>query len=136
MRTGFVVGLGLALALGRAGAESRPGYGGAASVPLGSSVATADPVQAARPGELLLVGLLHDTPFALDAAGRPAPHLAAALEAPDPLHARLVVRPGLKFADGRPLVAADVAASLERARAADANGWALAPIRRARAASD
>jgi len=118
-------------------AEGRPGYGGAAAGPLGSSVNAIDPAKAARPGELELVSLLFDTPFALDGAGHPRPRLATEIQQVDPLHARLVVRPALRFDDGRPLTAADVAASLERARDPRlAASWSLAPIRSARAISD
>src|SRR5207244_4752641 len=86
-------------------------------------------------GELALVALLFDTPFALDGAGRARPHLAVAIEAQDPLRVKLAIRPGLRFSDGTPLGAADVAASLNRARQSPA-GWPLAPIRGARAVSD
>ena len=44
------------------------------------------------------------------------PCLAATWETPDPLTWRFHLRPGVRFHDGRPLRAADVVASLERAR--------------------
>jgi peptide/nickel transport system substrate-binding protein len=118
-----------------AAAETRPGYGGNAIVPLGSFVTTLDPGAAARPGELEIVSLVFAAPFSLDGTGHPHPRLAIALQTIDATHARLELRPGLKFDDGRPLTAADVAASLNRVSRLPA-GWTLAPIRSARAVGD
>ncbi|MSP61822.1 MAG: ABC transporter substrate-binding protein [Myxococcales bacterium] len=127
--------LGVTPASGSARAEARPGYGGVAVGPLGSRVYTIDPAQATRPGELTLVALVFDAPFAVDAASRVRPRLAVGLETIDALRARLVLRPGLKFHDGKALTAADVATSLQRA-ARLPGGWTLAPIKAARAIAD
>ncbi|MCA9773999.1 MAG: ABC transporter substrate-binding protein, partial [Myxococcales bacterium] len=61
-----------------------------------------------RVGTLLYAGLLRTTP---DGATEPA--LAETMEVPSPTHYRLRLREGLRFHDGSPLEAADVAATLE-----------------------
>src|SRR5437870_5540120 len=129
LRTVRQVAVAVAVAAsGTARAESRAAYGGAVVAPLGSAVATIDPAHAARPGELELVALVFDAPFAVDGAGRLVPRLAASLEGEASGHARLTLRPGAKFHDGQPVTAVDVAASLVRAASPkNPSGWWLSP---------
>lgn len=61
-----------------------------------------------RVGTLLYAGLLRTTP---DGATEPA--LAEAMEVPSPTRYRLRLREGLRFHDGSPLEAADVAATID-----------------------
>lgn len=127
--------LALSLAAADAAAETRAIYGGSAQATLASSPTTFDPLRGG-PGDAEVAALVYDTPFAVDAAGRPRPSLALALENPDGgLRARLVLRPDLHFSDGSPLTARDIAASLTRALR-DPAGWPLAPIRAARASGE
>jgi peptide/nickel transport system substrate-binding protein len=124
----------LACSLGSAGAETRAGYGGTVHVPLASTLLGLDPLSP-LPGEGELAALVYDTPFRLD-NGRPRPHLASALDNPDgALRARLRLRPDVRFHDGTPLRASDLAASLARALGAP-GGWTLGPIRAVRAVAD
>ncbi|HEX4458800.1 MAG TPA: ABC transporter substrate-binding protein, partial [Polyangia bacterium] len=118
-----------------ASAETRALYGGSVQAALASAPTTFDPLRGG-PGDAEVAALVYDTPFALDAAGKPKPSLALALDNPaGGLRARLTVRPELRFSDGSALTARDVAASLTRALR-DPAGWPLAPIRSARAAGD
>jgi peptide/nickel transport system substrate-binding protein len=119
---------------GTASAESRAGYGGTAQGALASAPLAIDPLSGAL-GDLAVGALVFDTPFRLDAAGQPRPHLALALDATAPDRVRLRLRADVKFHDGSALKAADVAASLNRALR-DAGGWTLAPIRAARAVGE
>ena len=114
---------------GGAAAETRPGYGGEIAASIIGEPASMDPVLARNDAELWLVGLLFDTLYRVDDAGRVLPHLAAALpEAADDGRAvRIELRRQVAFHDGAELGAEDVARSLERARAS-ASGWLLSPI--------
>ena len=110
-------------------AETRGGYGGSVHAALGSAPASLDPL-AGEPGDLEVAQLVYDTPFRVD-GGKPRPLLALSLDDAGS-HARLILRSDVKFHDGTPLTAADVAASLERAIKSP-GGWMLAPITSARA---
>jgi peptide/nickel transport system substrate-binding protein len=120
--------LAVALAASVARAETRPPYGGRAVASLPSPPASLDPLAAQSAAEIALAGLVFDTLYRLDADGRPVPHLAVALPAAttDPLVVRIAVRDGARFHDGRPVRAADVAASLGRAH----DSWPLARVAR------
>jgi len=59
---------------------------------------------------------VYDSLVAFDPDMRVRPSLAVGWDNPDDLTWRFQLRPGVRFQDGRPLAAADVAASLERAR--------------------
>jgi peptide/nickel transport system substrate-binding protein len=127
----------LACAGGAARAESRAAYGGTVVAPLGSVAMTIDPARAVRPGELTLVALVFDAPFAVDAGGRVVPRLAASLEGAESGRARLTIKPGLRFHDGQAVTAQDVAASLNRANSqGNPAGWWLAPVRAAKAVGE
>jgi peptide/nickel transport system substrate-binding protein len=117
----IAIGVGVGLGPGVGRAETRASYGGTLRAPLGDEE---------------LTGLVFDAPFRLDRAGRPRPHLALALEMPEgATRARLILRGDVRFSDGAPVTAADVAASLSRAMREPA-GWVLAPIKVTRASSD
>ncbi|MCC6994266.1 MAG: hypothetical protein IT370_06520 [Deltaproteobacteria bacterium] len=136
-RTGLLA-VALALATATAGVargESRVPFGGTLEMAWFSAPTTLDPAEALGFSEVEAARLIYDTPFRLDAEGRPVPHLALSLEvAPGGRKARLEIRPGVQFHDGTALTAADVAASLSRARAR-VGGWVLGPIRAAQAIS-
>jgi ABC-type transport system substrate-binding protein len=59
----------------------------------------------------------------LDADLRVQPSLAERWVSPDALHWQFSLRPGVRFHDGRPLTAADVVASIERARTHPESDW-------------
>ena len=102
---------------------------------MASAPTTFDPLRGG-PGDAEVAALVYDTPFVVDADGKPRPSLALALDNPDgALRARLDLRPEVRFSDGTPLTARDVAASLTRALH-DPAGWTLAPIKTARAVGD
>jgi peptide/nickel transport system substrate-binding protein len=126
----------LIFACAHARAETRAAYGGGAVGALMSAPVDPDPLST-NPGDLELAQLVFDAPFRVDGAGRVRPHLALALDVDrtNPLRARLRLRPDVRFHDGTPLRAKDVAASFARALASPA-GWTLAPIRAARAVGD
>ena len=128
----------VALALATAGVargESRVPFGGTLEMAWFSAPTTLDPAEALGFSEVEAARLIYDTPFRLDGEGKPVPHLALSLEVePGGRKARLEIRPGVQFHDGTALTAADVAASLSRARAR-VGGWVLGPIRTAQATS-
>jgi peptide/nickel transport system substrate-binding protein len=130
-----VLSIGLALALAAtARGETRAAYGGAAQAALASAPVTLDPLRGGL-GDGEIAALVFDAPFRLDAR-LPRPHLALALDHPSgALRARLTVRTDIRFSDGTPLSARDVAASLQRALR-EPGGWMLGPIKTARAVSD
>jgi MarR-like DNA-binding transcriptional regulator SgrR of sgrS sRNA len=105
-------------------AETRPAYGGALQAALSSAPIALDP-QSGEPGDLEAASLVFDPIYRLE-GGKPRPHLAT-LEGN-----RLVVRTDVKFHDGTPLRAGDVANALSRAM----RGWTVAPISAVRAISD
>jgi MarR-like DNA-binding transcriptional regulator SgrR of sgrS sRNA len=124
----------LAAAATHARAETRAQYGGAAQAALASAPTTFDPLRGG-PGDAEVAALVFDTPFVV-VDGRPRPSLALALDNPDgATRARLTLRPEVRFSDGTPLSARDVAASLTRALR-DPGGWALGPVKAARAVGD
>jgi len=120
--------------------EGRATYGGAMQVAAPQALVSLDPLSPSL-GDQEAAALVFEAPFRLDAAGQPRALLATALDPPPPgqglapAHARLRLRGDLKFQDGRPLRAADVAASLARGLR-DPGGWMLGPIRSVRAAGD
>jgi peptide/nickel transport system substrate-binding protein len=104
----------------------RPVRGGEIVVALPGVPREADPLRAREPADLVLARALHATLLEVDAAGALVPLLLAEVPVPEAggRAFRLRLRPGLTFADGTPLRAADVAASLARLSAAGApHGW-------------
>jgi peptide/nickel transport system substrate-binding protein len=114
-----------------AAAGLRPAYGGELRVLVGAPPQVADPALATEPADLLLVRAVHATPLELDEQGRLSPGLLEEVPTPEAggRAFRLRLRGGLRFADGTPLGAADVAASLSRLLAGGApNAWLALPI--------
>jgi peptide/nickel transport system substrate-binding protein len=104
-------------------------YGGIVTVPLPDLPVTLDPALASRESELQIVSLIYDSIYALGPDGKPQPHLCEPPEvSEDGKSWRLRLRPGIKLSSGRPLGAADLVASLRRARRGP-SGYLLAPIR-------
>jgi ABC-type transport system substrate-binding protein len=115
-------------------AETRAQYGGTVQAAMASAPTTFDPLRGG-PGDAEVAALVYDTPFAI-ADGKPRPSLALALDNSEgATRARLTLRPDVRFSDGTPLLARDVAASLARALREPA-GWMLAPIKSARAVGE
>jgi peptide/nickel transport system substrate-binding protein len=112
-----------------AAAESRPKYGGSLVGSLLGRPTTFDPVEARSHADVQLVALLYDSLFQVSDDGVVMAHLALAHPtlSPDGREARVRLRPGVLFHDGKPLGPADVVASLERVRRS-ATGWLLAPV--------
>lgn len=121
----------LVLLAATAQAETRAQYGGAVQAAMASAPTTFDPLHGG-PGDAEVAALVFDTPFAAGADGKPRPSLALALDNADgATRARLTLRPDVRFSDGTPLTARDVAASLARALREPA-GWVLAPLKSVR----
>ncbi len=119
-------------------AETRPGYAGRIEGSLLGEPATLDPVSARTHAELTVVGLVFDNLYRIElASGRIEPRLAAGPPEPTsvPTIVRVPLRKGVLFHDGNALTAADVVASLDRARKG-AGKWALAGIARVRSRGD
>ncbi|HLU66821.1 MAG TPA: ABC transporter substrate-binding protein [Kofleriaceae bacterium] len=132
-RAHISAGIGLvAAALGLAAAvraETRPRYGRALVGSLLGKPVALDPVAARSHAEVQVVSLLFDSLYRIDEGGRVTPHLAVGLPAlsTDRRQARVRVRAGALFHDGKLVTAAAAAASLERLRRSAA-GWLLAPV--------
>jgi len=125
----------LVLLTATAHAETRAQYGGAVQAAMASAPTTFDPLHGG-PGDAEVAALVFDTPFVAGADGKPRPSLALALDNADgATRARLTLRPDVRFSDGTPLTARDVAASLARALR-DPAGWPLAPVKSARAVGE
>jgi len=114
-----------------AAAGMRPRYGGELRVLLPAAPGELDPACASAPADLAAVRAAHATLLDLDERGALRPALLDALpEAEDGGRAwRLRLAPALRFHDGQPMGAADVAASLARlAGPGSAQAWLAAPI--------
>jgi peptide/nickel transport system substrate-binding protein len=93
------------------GAATRPHYGGLLRVETRIAPAALDPT---KPDTAPLASLVFEPLVRLDAAGVPQPCLAISWQHDaSARHWQFNLRPGVKFQDGFPLVAAAVAASLE-----------------------
>lgn len=120
-------------------AETRPDYGGTVEASLLGAPVSFDPAVAQSHAELTVVGLVFDTLYTIRPDGSAEPHLALGPpelvrhDNPAQIVAHIGLRRGVVFHDGSPVTASDVAASLERARAAS---WALAPVAAVRASGD
>jgi peptide/nickel transport system substrate-binding protein len=80
--------------------------------------------------DVTLALLVFDSLYRLDAAGRVVPHLAESMPqvSADGLEARVPLRNGARFHDGRAVRPPDVVASLRRALTAPSTAWALAAV--------
>jgi ABC-type transport system substrate-binding protein len=115
--SGILVALLVLVAVPRQAAPGvRAVYGGEVTVVLESPPREIDPARAILPADLAAVRAIHATLLEVDASGALRPALLAALPEVDPTGriVRLRLRPGLRFHDGSPITAADVAASLSR----------------------
>jgi ABC-type oligopeptide transport system substrate-binding subunit len=84
-----------------------------------------DPARTQDVFSWMLMRQIHKPLFKLDSAGVPVPQAAESFQSTDGGRTLTVTLRPLRFHDGRPLRAADVKASLERAAAADAPGVKL-----------
>ena len=137
---GFGFGHGALAALALAGllfvpcgvfAGVRPAYGGELRILLPSIPRVADPALAVEPSDLALVRAVHATPLEIDAEGRLSPGLLEEIPSPEAggRAFRLRLRAGLRFGDGTPLAAADLASSLTRLLSHDGpHAWLALPI--------
>jgi len=93
-----------------------PRYGGELAVALPAAPVELDPARAASPADLAAARALHATLVEVDAAGALRPGLLASLPEPEPGGRAFLLRlaPGLRFHDGSPVTAGDVAWSLAR----------------------
>jgi peptide/nickel transport system substrate-binding protein len=110
--------LALILALAGCGGGGAP-QGSTDSLVLGESakVTTLDPILIYQDTDIRAVALLGGRLFSYDEDGNVGPGLAqSGTASPDQLSWTFTLRPDLKFSDGSPLTATDVAASLERVR--------------------
>lgn len=108
-----------------------PRYGGDLSVALPSAPGEGDPARASGPAQLEAVRALHATLLGIGPSGQLRPGLLATLPEAEPggRAFRLRLRSGLRFHDGRPVTAADVAASLARLAASRSpHGWIALPL--------
>lgn len=121
----------VALAVGvaaSAAAETRPSYGGEVVGALLGEPATLDPVAVRSHADAAVVRMLFDSLYEVGPDGVVHPQIAAALPEVQQDQARITIRPDLRFHDGTPLTAADVAATLARVRASAAAGWLLVSV--------
>jgi peptide/nickel transport system substrate-binding protein len=104
------------LAPGAADAGSRPRYGGSLAVSLPGVPGTTDPALAEDTAGLFVAAQLHQPPLGRDADGRLVPVLLARIPEPEDggRTFRLELRPGLRFHDGTPITARDLADTLTR----------------------
>jgi peptide/nickel transport system substrate-binding protein len=134
---GWLAGaLGVWAAAALAHAESRPRYGGSVEASLPGAPTTLDPIAAQASADITVVGLVFDTLYAIDPDGTVQPHLAIGAPVVDPARmvAHIAIRRGVLFHDAAPLLAADVADSLERVRTRA--GWVLAAVTAIKASGD
>ncbi len=114
-----------------AAAGVHPRYGGELRVLLPAAPGELDPARASSPADLAAVRAAHATLLELDERGALRPALLEALPEPEDGGRawRLRLAPGLRFQDGQPMGAAEVAASLARlAGPGSAQAWLAAPI--------
>lgn len=116
-------------------ALGRTPYGGRLRLSVPWPISAVDPASLHDGFTALFASALFEPVYALDAAGNPYPALADALPSKLGEGCRLKLRAGLKTAAGRPLAAADLIATLARARARGAVGL-LAEIEASPDASD
>lgn len=103
-------------------ALGRTPYGGRLRLSVPWPIVGVDPASLNDGFAALFAGALFEPIYGLDAAGSPYPTLADALPTKLGDGCRLKLRPGLRTAAGRPLAAADLLATLARARARGGGG--------------
>lgn len=103
-------------------ALGRTPYGGRLRLSVPWPISGIDPASLGDGFAALFASALFEPLYGLDAAGNPYPALADALPSKQGDGCRLKLRPGLRSAAGRALGAADVVATLARARARGAAG--------------
>lgn len=128
----------LALAGSPALAAPRARAGGELRVLLPGAPGELDPARASSAADLLVARALHATLFEIDPEGALRPGLAEALPqiSADGREVRVQLRPGLRFQDGAPVTAADVAESLSRLlrpEIGSPHGWIAAAVEGAEA---
>jgi len=130
--------LALALAPPSALAGVRPAYGGTLRLAVPLLPRLTDPALATMPQDVAAARALHATPLRLGPDGALRPGLLEEVPAPQAggRAFRLTLRQGLRFADGTPLGALDLAASLARLlrqEVASPHAWLALPIQGAEA---
>jgi peptide/nickel transport system substrate-binding protein len=130
---GLIVAAALAVIPRPSNGAVRPRYGGEIAIALPATPRELDPARASAPADVAAARAVHATLLEIDPTGALRPGLLASLPEVEAdgrvLHLRL--RPGLRFHDGTPLTAADVAASLARLLApatASPHAWLAWPI--------
>jgi ABC-type transport system substrate-binding protein len=120
--------LGLVVLTTLAHAEGRPHYGGNVEATLLGAPATLDPLAARTHAEVTVVGLVFDNLYRIDGDGTVEPFVADGQPVFDEKQttARIAIKKGIRLHDGTELTAADVAATLERARLQAK--WVIAPL--------
>src|SRR5579864_4000221 len=97
-------------------AATGPARGGTLHVAYGSGFATMDPAQASATDWWLMMGTLYNGLYILDQAGQPQLDLAAAppTVSADGRTWTFHIRKDVRFSNGLPLTAADIAFSIKR----------------------
>lgn len=114
--------LALTAAVPRALALGRTPYGGRLRLSLPWPIVSLDPAALNDAFSALFASAVFEPVYALDASGNVYPTLADALPAKLGAGSRFALRPGLRTAAGKALAAADVVATLARARTRGAVG--------------
>jgi len=109
---------------------SPPPYGGVLRLPLMGSITRPDPIHLPTPLAASIAASVFDTLYRCDPRGGVEPILALELPEREGRRVTIRLRPGLRRHDRRPLLAADVAASLLRASRSPEAGWLLADLAR------
>ncbi len=105
-----------------AAAMGRTPYGGRLRLSVPWPIVSLEPASLSDGFAALFASAVFEPLYGLDASGNPYPTLAEALPTKLENGCRVSLRPGLKTAAGRPLSAADVVATLSRARKLGAVG--------------
>jgi len=137
------VGAALMLAGPLAGSSARADSGSETTltVPADTQMTTFNPFLSYYDGELNVIGAIYPTLTMLDTEGKPIPYLADSWKtSSDKLTWTFNLHPGLKWSDGQPLTAHDVAWTfnliMHNATAATSNGSLVENFRRVTAPDD
>ena len=103
-------------------ALGRTAYGGRLRLAVPWPIAGLDPSALSDGFSALFAGAVFDALYALDSTGSPYPTLADGLPGKLGAGCKVTLRPGLRSGAGKPLAAADVIASVARARSRGALG--------------